>query len=101
MNNASMNNGYIVQSQNISVKIHLQLCQSRFQALLAESLETRLQLCSGVAKARPGRAWPGTCPAKVHLARVCASASVASAMVKLTASAQPIPMTWLRHCSYA
>ena len=48
-----------------------------------------------------GRAWPGTCPAKVHLARVCASASVASAMVKLTASARPIPMTWLHHCSYA
>ena len=34
MNNASMNNGYIVQSQNTSVKIHLRLCQPHSQALV-------------------------------------------------------------------
>jgi len=45
-----------------------------------------------------GRAWPGTCPAKVHCVYVRASTSVVSAMVRCTAGAWPIPMTWLRHC---
>ena len=40
-----------------------------------------------------GQAWPGACLAKVCPAHVCVSASV----VKCTASAWPIPMTWLRH----
>ena len=44
-----------------------------------------------------GRAWPGTCLAKVRPAHVCASTSVVSAMVKCTAGARPIPMTWLLH----
>ena len=44
-----------------------------------------------------GRAWPGTCPAKVRCVYVRASASVVSAMVRRTAGARPIPMTWLRH----
>ena len=48
-------------------------------------------------KKKLARAWPGTCPAKVCPVYVCASASVVSAMVKRTAGARPIPMTWLRH----
>ena len=44
-----------------------------------------------------GRTWPGTCPAKVRPAHVCASTSVVSALVKHTAGARPIPMTWLLH----
>ena len=44
-----------------------------------------------------GRALPGTCLAKVGPAHVCASISVVSAMVKRTAGARPIPMTWLLH----
>ena len=46
------------------------------------------------------RAWPGTCPAKVcHviLREARSSDSVVSTMVKHTAGAQPIPMTWLRY----
>ena len=38
MNNTSMNNGYFAESQNISVKIHLWLCQPHFQALLNEKI---------------------------------------------------------------
>ena len=38
MNNTSMNNGYFAESQNKSVKIHLWLCQPRFQALLNEKI---------------------------------------------------------------
>ena len=47
-----------------------------------------------------GQAWPGTCPVKVRPAHVCASTSVVSAMVKRTAGARPIPMTWLLHCLF-
>ena len=46
-----------------------------------------------------GRAWLGTCPAKVRPTHVHASASVVSAMVKHTAGARPIPMTWLCPCN--
>ena len=50
------------------------------------------QWCSEV------RAWPGTCSTKVRPAHVCTSTSVVSTMVKRTAGARPIPMTWLFHC---
>ena len=47
----------------------------------------------GVAKARPGWA----CARPKFILLVCVSASVTSTMVKLAASARPIPMIWLRH----
>ena len=53
-----------------------------------------LGACSGVAKAG---AWLGTCPAKARPTHVCTSPSVVSTMVKRTAGARPIPMTWLCH----
>ena len=46
-----------------------------------------------------GWAWPGACLPKVCPTHVCTSTSVVSAMVKLTASVRPIPMTWLCHWS--